>query len=101
MFNKSSESKKGVKLHWGDFSVDRSSDPTPAKEAVFEVLTHLPSRLTAQMTDDTSQALRLYTLKQTPCQREYQSPSLRKGREGKCAKRAMRGDTKRKHHIRL
>lgn len=36
-----------------------------------------PSRLTAQMIDDTSRALRLYTPKQTTCQRECQSPGLR------------------------
>lgn len=47
------------------FSVDQASDPTPAERPLFEVV------LTAQMTDDTYQALRLYTLKQTrECQRE-------------------------------
>lgn len=48
-------------------------------------LTLPASQLTAQMIDDTSRALWLYTLKQTACQRqrECQSPSQRK-REKMC-----------------
>lgn len=46
-----------------DFSMDGTSDPTPADRAVFEELVCSPSGLTAQMTDDTSRAPRLYTPK--------------------------------------
>lgn len=57
--------------------MDKASEPTPAEEALFEVLLAHPV-FTAQMTDDTYQALRIYTLKQTKRQRECQSLSLRK-----------------------
>lgn len=57
--------------------MDKASEPTPAEGALFEVLLAHPV-LTAQMTDDTFRALRLYTLKQTKRQRECQSLGLRK-----------------------
>ena len=64
--------------------VDRASDPTPAEGALFEVLL---ARLTAQMIDDTSRALRLYTPKTKTCQRESVSATARerkRGREKMC-----------------
>lgn len=58
------------------FSADRASEPTPAEGAPFEVLLGHPV-LTAQMTDDTYQALRFYTPKQTKRRSECQSLSER------------------------
>lgn len=60
-----------------DFTVDRASDPTPAEGALFEVPSRSARQLTAQMTDDTSRAPQLYTLKQTMCQIECQRHGLR------------------------
>lgn len=65
------------------FSVDQASDPTPAERALFEVV------LTAQMTDDTYQALHTKT--------DERVSEI----ERKCAKHAVAENRNRKCHIRL
>lgn len=79
--------------------MDKASEPTPAEGALFEVLLAHPV-LTAQMTDDTFRALRLYTLKHKAPER-VSEPRPEKERERKCTKCAMTGDKKRKCHTRL
>lgn len=75
--SKGQRSSLGKKKSKGTgFSVDRASEPTPAEGTPFEVLLGHPG-LTAQMTDDTYQALWFYTPKQTKRRSECQSLSER------------------------
>lgn len=105
---KASSESRGVRRWvgvWEGFSVDEASDPTPAEGAPFEVLlARSPSRLAAQMIDETfSRALRLYThqRRQRATEGCWGPPAWERKREKMCKTCYRRQEKKVSHHTRI
>lgn len=73
-----SEEGWGVEWEWEGFQCGRGLWSRTCRRSPAWSAARLPSRLTAQMIDDTSRAPRLYTAKQTTRRRGCQSPGRSK-----------------------